>query len=293
MPQLPSGRHIAIDPSPFLELMKSASHFSNIHKVMAIASVPNLLPWLDLMYLVEPGTANMNLQKYELTDSSFTPPPGLLALNANCRLSRWEALAKDWPPEDCAAMKSFLASERCNQYLTKLVYIAQLQQELFLVGDDFLPKLLAGWYANGIHPAQEESWSEGDDSPWWDTYDMLAAVGHVVQFVSTKNELYQLHPHIFDRATGVWQMLLSHYPFLREPAAIQADIRAIAKSWRESESLKVLSDDKQEWIHQQLMIECSNLWNQADDVLKEYCTNAFDIFSLVTLSPEANSIKRL
>jgi hypothetical protein len=167
------------------------------------------------------------------------------------------------------------------------VYTAKLQQELFQEGDDFLPKLLASWYAAGVHPAQEEDWSE-DDSPIWDTYDMLAALGDAVQYVADKDELYQLHRDIFDRATGAWQMLLSHYPFLREPSSFGADVRAVAKTWREAAHLKCLPEKKQQWIHQQLIIECVNLWNHADDVLKEHCPKAFDIITLVTLSPEAN-----
>jgi hypothetical protein len=287
MPQLPSGRHVAIDPKRFSELIKNAAHFGNVHKVMAIDSIPTLLPWLDVMYLVEPGTENQDLKKYELADNSFTPPPGFLALNTNCKLSQWGLLAEEWSTEDRAAMQAFLDSERCNHYLRKFVYAAKLQQELFQESDDFLPKLLASWYAAGVHPAQEENWNE-DDSSIWDTYDMLAAVGDVVQYLADKDELYKLHFDIFDRATGVWQMLLSHYPFLCEPSTFKSEVRAVAKAWRGASYLAELPDEKQQWIHQQLIIECTNLWNHADDVLSKHCPKAYDIIVLVTLSPEAN-----
>lgn len=287
MPQLPSGRHVAIDPTRFAELIKNAAHFGNVHKVMAIDSIPALLPWLDVMYLVEPGSENPDLTNYELADSSFTPPSGFLALNTNCQLSQWEALAKDWSPEDQGAMQSFLSSERFHHFLNNLMHGAKMQQESFKKENDLLPKLLASWYAAGVHPAQEENWSE-DDSPIWDTYDMLAALGDVVQYLADKDELYQLHLNIFDRATGMWQMLLSKYSFLREPSAVKSEVRAVAKLWRDANYLAELPDEKQQWIHQQMIIECMTLWNYADDVLTKHCPKAYDIMVLVTLSPEAN-----
>ncbi len=36
MPQLPSGRHVAIDPTPFLELAKDIDNPFNAHKIMAM-----------------------------------------------------------------------------------------------------------------------------------------------------------------------------------------------------------------------------------------------------------------
>jgi hypothetical protein len=288
LPQLPSGRHVALDPKRFADLMSNANHFGNVHKVMAIDSIATLMPWLDVMYLVEPGTGIQNLEKYELADSSFTPPMGFLAFKTNCKLSRWETLAKDWSLDDRVAMRVFLSSERCSDYLHHFLSVAKSQQELFHESDDFLTKLLAGWHSLGIHPAQEEDWNESD-SPIWDSYDMLAALGDVVQYVEEKKELYERHLQIFDRATGVWNMFLTRYPFLRTPIAIHSDVRAVAKLWRDAEYLESLPDETQVWIRQQMMIECINLWNHAEDVLMDHCKNAFDIICLVTLSPEANT----
>lgn len=288
MPQLPSGRHVAIDPYPLVELLDDASNPANVHKILAIDSLSKMMSWLEVDYFVTPEEANGDAIETKLGVGSLTPPPGLVALRTGCPLSRWEALAADWSEEDRAAMRSFLSESRIKDYMEHRLSVVRQQQQNLLTSDKFTVRLIAGWWMAGIHPAQEEGWGETwgrDESPTWDTYDMLAALGNVVAYVSTHPETYQAHGNAFDRATGMWQTLSGYHPFLQafDP---ELAVRDAARVWREAGHLNGTPPDKQEWLHKQMVIECVNLWNIAGPTLERCCPTAYAIITLVTISPE-------
>lgn len=288
MPQLPSGRHVAIDPYRLAALLDDASNPANIHKILAIDSLSKMMNWFEVVYFVTPEEANGDGVETELGAGSLTPPPGLVALRTGCPLSRWEALAVDWSEEDRAAMRSFLTEPRIEDYMEHRLSVVRQQQQNLLSSDKFTVRLLAGWWMAGIHPAQEEDWDETwgqEESTEWDTYDMLAALGNIVAYVSTHPETYHAHGNAFDRATGMWQTLSGHHPFLQafDP---ELAVRGVARAWREAGHLKSTPPDKQEWLHDQMVIECVNLWNIAGPTLERCCPMAYAIITLVTISPE-------
>lgn len=288
MPQLPSGRHVAIDPYPLAALLDDADNPANIHKILAIDSISLLKSWFEVAFFVTPEEANGAGIDTKLGKGSLTPPPGLVTLRTGCPLSRWEALAADWSEEDQAAMKSFLNEPRCKDYMDYQLSVVRKQQQDFLISDNSTIRLLAGWWKAGVHPAQEEGWDQvwgKEESPRWDSYDMLAALGNVVAYVSTHPEAYQAHANAFDRATGLWQTLSSCHPFLQEFDAELA-VRDVARAWREAGHLNGTPPDKQEWLHKQMVIECVNLWNIAGPMLERCCPRAYAILTLVTISPE-------
>lgn len=144
------------------------------------------------------------------------------------------------------------------------------------------------WKA-GLHWAQEEGYEKvwGDeDSPEWDTYDMLAALATIVAYVANYPDVYAKHRNAFDRASGMWQMLLGHYPFLRQRVASGISVREIARAWREAGHLDELPADKQEWLHNQMVIECVQLFDKPGPTLERHCPEAYAIIALVTISPE-------
>lgn len=52
MPQLPSGRHVAIQATPLNEMIKHASDPGIVHKIMAIDSMDKVLQYFEILYLV-------------------------------------------------------------------------------------------------------------------------------------------------------------------------------------------------------------------------------------------------
>jgi hypothetical protein len=263
--------------------MEDPEHYGNIHKIMAIDSVATLLDWCDLLYLVSERNMDQRQRDVEFAESALTPPPGLVAVRSGYQVGRWEEVAKDWSIEDRSAMHAFLTSERLANYLQQNLDAARWQQERYRTSDNFIAKALATWYRAGVHPAQEPGWVDGTSS-LWDEFDMLAALRQVVQFMARHPDLSQLHQTAFDRATGVWQMLLVEYPMLRESLSPDVHARAVASDWRRRRIFAAIPTDKRQWIQDQMIIECMNLWNHAFDILEIHCPEAFRIVALVSLT---------
>jgi len=51
MPQLPSGRHVAIQATPLAELLNHANEPANVHKILAIDSVYKFLTYFEIQLL--------------------------------------------------------------------------------------------------------------------------------------------------------------------------------------------------------------------------------------------------
>ncbi|MHB0986880.1 MAG: hypothetical protein ACYC05_14990 [Sulfuricella sp.] len=289
MPQLPSGRHVAIDPYPLATLLDAASNPANIHKIMGIDSIPKITNWFEVVYFVTPEEVHGKGIAAEFGEGSLTPPPGLVSLRTGCPLSQWETLAADWSDEDRSAMKTFLSEPRCKDYMEHRLSVVRQQQQDFLSAESFTTRLIAGWWMAGLHPAQEEGWDEAwdqEESPKWDTYDMLAALGNIVTYVAAHPDTYQEHGNAFDRATGMWQTLAGQHPFLHQKFDPELSVRDVASTWREAGHLDRIPSDRQEWLHKQMVIECVNLWNIVGQTLEHRCPRAYAIMTLVTISPE-------
>lgn len=289
MPQLPSGLHVAIDPYPLAALLDDAGNPANIHKILAIDSISKMMEWFEITYFVTPEEAHGKGISTELGTGSLTPPPGLVSLRTDCPLARWEGLASGWSEEDRSAMMTFMNEQRCKDYMDHQFAVVRQQQQNFLSSDNFTIRLIAGWWKAGVHPAQEEGWDDvwgQEDSSKWDTYDMLAALGNIVAYVAAHPETHHEYSNAFDRATGMWQMLMGHHPFLRQQFSPEISVRDVAREWREADHIDHLSADKPEWLHKQMVIECVNLWNVAGPTLERCCPKAYAIITLVTISPE-------
>ncbi|TCV81272.1 hypothetical protein [Sulfurirhabdus autotrophica] len=288
MPQLPSGRHVAIDPYPLLELLDDSDNAANIHKILPIDSISKMMDWLLVAYFITPEDAHGKGIDPKMGEGSLTPPPGLVYMRTGFTLSRWDELAVDWSKEDRTAMMAFLSEPRYLDYMEHRLMNVKQRQQRILSSDSVTTKLLAGMWMAGIHPAQDENhqtiWGE-ETLLEWDTYDMLAALKRIVAYMVTHPEIYQEHGNVFDRASGMWQMFSGHHPFLRQLFTPDISVRDVAKEWREVGHLGLLSAEKQAWFHNQMVIECTNLCNLAGETLEKNCPHAFAILTLVSLSP--------
>ena len=107
MPQLPSGRHIAIHAGPFEHFMQKVSEFALMREIVQMETISDVLDFVDVIFLVKSDLESNHSSEYSLADESFTPPPGFIALNSGFKLPDWEGMAKDWSAEDRAAMQDF------------------------------------------------------------------------------------------------------------------------------------------------------------------------------------------
>ena len=131
MPQLPSGRHVAIHAGPFEHLMQKVSEFALMREIVQMETISDVLGFIEVIFLVKSAIASNNTSEYSLADDSFTPPPGFIALNSGFKLSDWEEMAKDWSYEDQTAMRKFLESEDVR-FIFSITWISQNLKKLIL-----------------------------------------------------------------------------------------------------------------------------------------------------------------
>ena len=128
MPQLPSGRHIAIHAGPFEHLMQKVSEFALIREIVQMETISDVLEFVDIIFLVRSASEINDPHEYSLADKSFIPPPGFIAFNSGFKLSDWREMASAWSGEDRNAMQDFLESDRCKSYSRHYLDVATSQE---------------------------------------------------------------------------------------------------------------------------------------------------------------------
>lgn len=287
MPQLPSGRQVAVTFAPLTELLKAADSPFNSHKIMAIEQARDLWPYLSVLFLVPEADA-ADAPAAAFRDDALPRPPGLMPVDSGFRLSDWDALTQDWSGDDRAAMREFLETRAACLFDEGLELVRTTQRALLAA-----PGTMAGAFAimwqQGCHPLQDD-WAEDlPDSPEWDDYDMLAALAIVHATVAGEPDVRARHPAAFERLLGIWPVLAGIVGVRDEPVPANGTLKSLSGAWRDRSVVEHCPADRRDWLHDQLVIECVNLWNHAGEVLKAECPSAYGILSLVTISPEGTS----
>jgi hypothetical protein len=284
MPQLPSGRHIAIDPAPLVQLTKDRDTPQLVHQLMAISGLASLFDWLDLHFFVTKEEALDKAKALDLTESSLPAPEGLVGVATGYRLSDWQTLAAGWTDADRVAFAGWLESDRAkHQFDQWLQHIRKLQKQM--LSDDAVPltRLLATMYEQGVHPLQNDRTVGGK---LWepDVYDMLAALAGVVIHMINNPEPYADGWQAKARAEGMLQMLMSRFPFLRDSSETPENVQGVAIEWRSSKHVEALSALDQDWLSKQLPIECINLSAQLGGVLEDNFPQGYAVVHAVEMA---------
>ena len=287
MPQLPSGRHIAISANPLAELLNHASEAGNVHQVMGIDSVSKMLKYFEVLYLMPKEAAPDSATVPDLRKESDIPPPDLVMFNSGFSLADWDALTADWSEEDKEAFQGFLDG-RAKPLLDKAWQEVEAKQRDLRQGGTPLSRILAAWYEAGVHPAQEEGWEESDvGGPDWDDYDVLAALGQI-------RMLLPEHPQYLERwqtqarLEAIWQVFARQIAFPDHWPDAQRPVRECADEARQGGWMDRLAPEKQNWLHDQAIIEIVELWNVLGDGFRAAMPQPYGIVELVVCSPEAN-----
>jgi hypothetical protein len=126
MPQLPSGLHFALDPSPLQEIMKNAQGGLKVHELMALESVNHLFSHINVLYFRE-STGGPALA---LSEHSVVLPSNLEAYPSGFNLISIKSEFQKWSIEDQKAFKAFLNEKRTNDYLGGLLESVVRKQNL-------------------------------------------------------------------------------------------------------------------------------------------------------------------
>ncbi len=155
MPQLPSGRHIALDPSPIQEIITKAfdSGFG-VHGLMAIETIEHLYSHIDILFF-RPRADN-NDASVSLANFSLVTPDELEPYRSGYNLISIQDEFNQWSYADQKAFLNFLNEKRTNHFLGEILETVRKYQEELLEEPTSLQGLLATWWKMGCHPLQDE-----------------------------------------------------------------------------------------------------------------------------------------
>lgn len=153
MPQLPSGRHIALDPSRAGELTDGATKPFLTHKMMAIESVIDLLPYIHVIYF-KPAT-NINDDR-PINKFSNPLPEDMEMYDSGYTLANIKAEVDGWSDSDQQAFHEFLCGDALTCLLNDLYKnICDTRDILAQYPPASTAGLMAAWWQAGCHPLQE------------------------------------------------------------------------------------------------------------------------------------------
>lgn len=153
MPQLPSGRIVAIDPDPLITLIDERSPFT-AHKLMDIKTVEDLFYYVELVYIVPASEAPIGSIPPKLHANALPCPPGHAVIASGKRLSELPEVAMQWSAADREAMDEFVMT-RAIPHLEKFLDKVKQAQDESRKSRDITTRVLSAWHDQGIHPMQE------------------------------------------------------------------------------------------------------------------------------------------
>ena len=152
MPQLPSGRHVGLDPSPVDALWKDALQAQRVHQLMDIESVDDLLPFVDVIYFRDQDTSeDWSKRMHEGADQL---PPRLEPYPSGFNLLSIPDELVNWSAEDQAAFQVFVDRARSSGFLDEMLARVQEYKKDVAENGHKLARLLAAWWRAGVHPLQ-------------------------------------------------------------------------------------------------------------------------------------------
>ena len=287
MPQLPGGRHVAINTTPLSALLGDAGNPGNVHKIMAIAAFKDLDAYIEVLFLVPAIAPAAQLPAPELRSGSMPCPPGLVLVDSGYRLSDWSELTQDWDEPDKTAFRDFLNGPAAALFAESMIEVRRTQ-EAMRVSPKFMTRLLTASCDCGCHPAQEGGWDASDvGSPEWDDYDLMAALGQMsALFSEGRLSAEDWRPEA--RLKAFWAIAREEIPQLVDWPLADKPVRSCAVQARAEGWLEPLDESNRRWVHEQGVIECVSLWNALGDGLRAMAPQPYGIIELVVVSPEAN-----
>jgi hypothetical protein len=287
MPQLPSGRNVAIHLNLLNILLTAADRPDNVHQVMGLTTIESLKPYASVIYLVPESECQEEVLEISFRDDALPRPSGYVTIESGYSLDQFDVFSSDWSDEDKQSFQEFISSRGLPLFQSGLKAVDQVRQWLLNEAEPTL-RILAHWHVAGIHPCQTEGWAESNPGKTeWDSYDLLATLGYLEGAI-------RLHPHrerlglAYDRLQGIWYSICKNFKIPDGWPDLRQTTRENANFGRSEAWLTHFSDSKTNWLHQQCIIECINLWNDYGEGFQKDFPQQYGIIELVVASPEAN-----
>lgn len=161
MPQLPSGKHIALHDGSLRGLYQAVGDGLGVHELMAITEADHLWRFIDVIYYRDRGA--MAYRDAAPAAGSLPAPPGLEPYPSGYTVAGIGDELRSWPLQDQEAFAEFLVSERTSGYLRSLLDQVTAMQKDVLEHGNLLQRTQAGWWVAGVHPLQPGVDDDADD----------------------------------------------------------------------------------------------------------------------------------
>ncbi|MEX2517318.1 MAG: hypothetical protein WD572_10510 [Gammaproteobacteria bacterium] len=161
MPQLPSGRHFAIQADSLTDMLENAARGIRTHELMVINDTAQLYAYLDVLYF-RSGTARKIPPQY--FDEAHTPPEKRVPYASGHTLATLiEQEIRHWTAADQNALFDFLLEFRTRQYLLDWLNAVEKVKDRIRQHGHWLARLQALWWDTGCHPLQPEQTINHED----------------------------------------------------------------------------------------------------------------------------------
>lgn len=288
MPMLPSGRHVAILLQPLNALLHDVHNVVNVHKVLAIQHKKDVYPFTEVLWLVPQADATKEQVDDAFLDGSLPRPPGLVPVRSGYRLSQFEQFAAEWSVEDRKAFWEFILV-RADFVFDEAMAKSLLGQNFLRTQAGGLTKLMVAWWDAGVHPAQDGYAVAEGDTPVWDTYDMLAALGQMIIFLNMIDLDDALSADRM-RLNAVWSVYSDAIPKLKAWPDLDQTPRGAAQRARAEQWLDAMAEGERATLHRQCVHECVMLWDHFGEQLPAVFPDCAKIIDLVVVSADANEV---
>lgn len=154
MPQLPSGRHVGLNPSPLVDVLENAYNKWGAHELMAIESINHLFAYIRVLYFKAEQGYGTNGTGYQTF--SLVPSDELTPYDSGYNLITIQDEMENWDYCDKKAFIDFLNEKRTNNFLENTLNKVREAQNELLDQPTTLQGMLATWWKLGCHPLQNE-----------------------------------------------------------------------------------------------------------------------------------------
>ena len=153
-------------------------------------------------------------------------------------MSQFDEFAAGWSLDDKKAFADFVRI-RAEPLFSSALDTVQAAQKRVRETAEGTTRLMVTWWDAGVHPAQQGSLPQAGESPQWDTYDMLAALGQA-RWVLNAIETGQQALSDRDRLNALWAVYSRDIPLLSDWLGLGQSLREAATMARQGKAIGCL-----------------------------------------------------
>lgn len=155
MPQLPSGRHVGLNPGPLNKMVADIVNNKAVvtWPILEIETPADCLKHMEVIYLIPEGEG----EEVQLAEESNPGAEGMKIQRTGLSIADVMSEESDWPLIDKVAFEAFLTDPAIEPFLNDhFSRILELKEALKEHGS-FVQKWEALTWENGVHPLQDEN----------------------------------------------------------------------------------------------------------------------------------------